>query len=474
MQVVSNGRALFQSAFAQSCAQFEVNAPGRVNLIGEHTDYNGGKVLPFAISLGTTLGVRIAQRADFRDFQSPAQGALFVMASDVSEDVFMVGESEIRDHMLRRGMLHCADSDVSILAPETKASWAKYAFGALVVFFEANKGKVQLPEGSVVAISVEASLPLGSGLSSSASLCVGMISALCFAFGKHISSQQIAHLAMTVEHRFAGTKCGLMDQLAIMNSKAGGFTCIDFASVNSSENVAIQNVKAHRKFDVYTPVAFHTGVAHSLASSEYNARRLSCENALLLLNSHSGVACAALGEYAQHKIFKRVFGVARDNAHQQQLVELLARIFASAGDKALELARRSAHAIWENVRVDAAIHAIMSGNFDELDAAMRESHESLNSDYEVSCAELNEACVVARSVAQQLAHASHISIPGIIGPRMTGGGFGGSTIQFVHNAILEKFVETFRDSMNPYTRKTGCTPKLIVSQPQNGLRISIV
>jgi galactokinase len=477
MRVVFSAQDAFSDLFSTKPPQFEVFAPGRVNLIGEHTDYNGGKVLPFAISLGVTLRVRMASCSEFGEFAQDVSGPLFVVGSDVSPDVFVVSESGIRDHMLRKGILEACESDSALVPKDVQASWAKYVLGSLVVFFEAVKGRVQLPENSVVAIEVSSTLPVGSGLSSSAALSSGLISALCFVFGKHLSANSIARLAMTVEHRFAGTKCGLMDQLAVMTSQAGHFTNIHFSQLSPTGFPVVSKVKAHHNFDEYTAVAFHTGVAHSLANTEYNKRRAECERALAILNAHTKRQMTSLGDYSALSVFKETFHVARENAKQSDVVVRLTEIFVSQGthvDEAKVLSKRAAHAILENARVDCAMHALQHGELQKLDAVLQESHESLNSDYEVSCSELNAACEIARGTANTLARAVHLSVPAILGPRMTGGGFGGSTVQFVHNSILEKFVETFRDGMNPYSRKTGSTPRLIVSQPQNGLRITIV
>ncbi len=239
MRVVLSARDSFLRLFSLKPAQFEVFAPGRVNLVGEHTDYNGGKVLPFAIALGATLRVRMASRDDFGEFANDVAGPLFVVGSDVSADVLVVSESGIRDHMLRRGMLDAGEADSTLVPKDVQASWAKYAAGSLIAFFEAVRGRVQLPENAVVAVSLSSTLPLGSGLSSSAALCTGLISALCFAFGKHLSANTIARLAMTVEHRFAGTHCGLMDQLAVMTSQAGHFTSINFSQLSKAQDPVV-------------------------------------------------------------------------------------------------------------------------------------------------------------------------------------------------------------------------------------------
>ncbi len=475
--MISVARERFLEAFQSRPAFFEVFTPGRVNLLGEHTDYNGGRVLPFAIRLGACLSVRLASRQDFAGFAEGQTGSFFVMGSDVFSDVFVVGENDVRDHLLRRGMLANSNDDRELMLPEMRASWAKYALGSLVVFFEQTKGRLQFPEDAVVAIWLTSNLPVGSGLSSSAALCTGLISALCFAFGKHFSAQDISKMAMQVEHRFSGTKCGLMDQLAVMCSQAGHFTSIDFAEFPSSQKAVVKHVCAHRNFCDYTAVAFHTGVSHSLADSEYNQRRVSCEKALMLLNTCGGLSCLSLGEYSCPTNFKSVFRVARENAQQPDLVKVMTELFQEQGlgaDEGAMLARRAAHAIFENVRVDKAMWALVHGDLEMIDIVMQESHQSLRFDYEVSCDELDYACDIARSAAHKLARAILLKEHPILGPRMTGGGFGGSTVQLVHNGILEKFVQMFNDGMNPYSRKTGCQPKLIVSQPQNGLRISIV
>jgi galactokinase len=476
MHLLSSDRDSVFHALAEIPPQFEVFAPGRVNLIGEHTDYNGGKVLPFAIGLGATVRATLVPRAKLQGAFACGEGPGFLVFSDVSSEVFWMPESSVRDHILRKGMLPQGGDEREILSAEVRNSWARYVVGAIVHFFEATQGRVHLDKEHLLVLSLTSSLPVGAGLSSSAALCAGVLSSLTYAFGTIMSAQEIAQTAMSVEHRFAGTKCGLMDQLAVMSSRLGHFTCIDFVDFPEKKKAAVKTIRAHAAFENYMAVAFHTGVSHSLANSEYNLRRSSCELALGFLNQVTGEKAHSLGDYADKVVFKRVFRKARDNADAQWLKGTLDGLFAQAGagEKSHELAKRASHAILENARVDAAVLALDAGDLEGLDAAMLASHASLRDDYQVSCKELDVACETARSLAQNLGHAVGLKAPAILGPRMTGGGFGGSTVQLVHKDVVARFVEAFKHGTNPYTRETGSQPRLIVSQPQNGLRIQIL
>lgn len=476
MQLLPLQLASFKNILNDYAPQFEVFAPGRVNLIGEHTDYNGGKVLPFAIDRGVSFSVRVLSTASLGGIGGLEDEPSFFVCSDVSPEVFQFTESGIRDHILRKGMLPSGADERELLSSDLRSSWARYLFGSIVSFIEKTKGSVHLNSKSAVVLSLSSDLPVGSGLSSSAAVCCGAISALSYVFGVLMSAQEIAQTAMGVEHRFAGTKCGLMDQLAVMCSRADHFTQIDFAEFPSQKKSLVSLVHSHNAFSHYSLVAFHTGVSHSLASSAYNERRASCEGALGLLNDIAGENVDSLAAYANVHRFKKVFGKSRENADQNWLLDTLRGLFVTRvnADVALLSAKRAAHAIFENARVDSAVEALTRGNILLLDTVMRASHASLRDDYEVSCSELNVACESARAVAENLGRAIALKAPSIIGPRMTGGGFGGSTVQLVHKTIVERFVETFGHAINPYTRETGSQPKIIVSELQNGLRIGIV
>jgi galactokinase len=476
MQILPIQLASFKQVLADYQPQFEVFAPGRVNLVGEHTDYNGGKVLPFAINLGISFAVHVLFRDKIAGISGLTDEPSFLVCSDVSPEVFQFSESGIRNHILRNGMLPAAADEREFFSSDLRSSWVRYVVGAIVSFIEKTKGTVHLDSNSVVVLSLSSNLPVGSGLSSSAAICCGAISALTYVFGVLMSADDIARLAMSVEHRFAGTKCGLMDQLAVMCSRAGHFTQIDFADFPAHSKSQVSLIKAHPIFSQYSLVAFHTGVSHSLANSAYNERRESCQRALLMLNEITGENVDSLAAYANLQRFKKVFRKARENVDQLWLVGTLRNLFAARvnSDEGLILAKRAGHAILENARVDTSVDALERGNIQALDTAMRASHASLRDDYEVSCRELDVACESARAVAEKLGRAVDLKVPSIIGARMTGGGFGGSTVQLVHNELVERFVEIFRYGMNPYTRETGSQPRIIVSESQNGLRIGIV
>lgn len=469
----------------------EISAPGRVNLIGEHTDYNGGKVLPFAIDLGLVLQCEILDSAEVSklgqalgvwpslETSAPTHDGLFVFVSDLDDQAAVVLHSELAPLVQAFARIVQGLETGPITLPEnTRRSWARYALGAAVCYLHTARGKdtsqEALPTRSLRFV-ISSTLPAGGGMSSSAALCTGLLSGFSLAHGALLSADAIAKGAMAVEHHFAGTKCGLMDQLAIMAARDGHFSCIDFAQFPEHGAYQIESTKAHSIFGEYVALAIHTGVSHSLAESQYNLRRQSCETALDFLNKVTGLSASSLGTYASHAVFEKAFSLVPGHSSQKELRSQLLTCFrqAGAGDQTEILAKRAGHAIQENFRVDQAVEALKLGDISRLDQAMRESHWSLKSQYEVSCRELDFACESATDLAQTLASQAGLRMPPIVGCRMTGGGFGGSTIQFIHHGIAHSFAQAFVSPEGAYTQETGKTPTLVFSRPSHGLRVAI-
>jgi len=253
----------------------------------------------------------------------------------------------------------------------------------------------------------------------------------------------------------------LMDQLAVLCSRADYLTRIDFLEFPVSRSFHISYAKAHENFHNYALVIFKTGVSHSLADSAYNDRRASCDTALKALNKKLGLGAHSLGELSRLPRFQSLDSEADYFAHIEKLLE---------GEKDQQiLTKRACHAMLENTRVMTAARALTTGDFQSLDSAMRASHTSLDQLFEVSCTELNEACRAVDTVVRELWHnQSPLSERALIGPRMTGGGFGGSTIQLVHKQLCDALVERFSSQSNPYTQITGIIPQIIVSPPSAG------
>jgi galactokinase len=437
-------------------------APGRVNLIGEHTDYNGGMVMPAAISLGIRAELMLCAEGG----AGHAQGGEIRIASRTSgETVCFRGEeiSEIVSSVLSTGI----DVSSRVAVPGLQeCQWGRYVVGCFAMFEAALRlrGESGMPwSGNTLEISLDSTLPQGSGLSSSAALCVSILGQLNNVAGDPLDVASIARLAMYVEHRFVGTVCGMMDQLAVLCSRANHFTCIDFLRFPTSREFDIQYVSAHQKFRDHQLLIFKTGVSHSLAESAYNERRSSCERALVSLNRALGIEARSLGEIARSPRFRGL--------EEGATLRMIESLLGDSEEEAI-LARRACHAMCENGRVIAAVQALSSGHAQTLGAVMRASHDSLDNLYEVSCDELNHACRAVGEVAVQVARGIDLNLEeALIGPRMTGGGFGGSTIQLVARSIGERLVDCFSSPTNPYTVATGIIPELFLCDVSSGFSI---
>lgn len=325
------------------------SAPGRVNLIGEHTDYNDGLVLPFA------LPHRIAAAA------SPRTDGVLTTAT--------LGF----DGVVRRG----APAPVASLRPGTVRGWSAYVAG--VAWALAERGLV-----SGADIVLAGDLPTGAGLSSSAAVECAVALALLDLHGvaeKH-PLPEIARIAQRAENAFVGVPTGVLDQTASLCCRAGHALFFD---VRSGERRQIP-------FDAgeggLTVLVIDTRTRHALAGSAYADRRSGCER-----------AATALGVPALRDVAAADLG-------------------AAAARLPGELAPLVRHVVTENERVRATVALLEDGKVAEIGPALDASHESLRTDYRVSCAELDLAVDAARSA-------------GALGARMTGGGFGGCAIALV-------------------------------------------
>ncbi len=327
--------------------EVSARAPGRVNLIGEHTDYHGGPVLPMAIEL--TTEVRLLRRNDRR----------LVLRSTAYPDAIEVAV----DDMMPRG----------------GGCWSDYVRGVVASLLRAGF----VVPGADVAI--DSAIPEGAGLSSSAALEVATALAFLELTGAELDARALARLCQTAEHEFAGTRCGLMDPLASLLGASGHALRIDCARLEVTPVLLPPEVAI---------VVADTGVRHALATGAYNRRRAECELALQ--------------------------GVRARRPELTTLAELgaeeLARLEGVLDPVSLARAR---HVVGECARVEAMIAALAEGRREDAGRVMVESHLSLRDDYAVSCAELDLLVELA------------LETPGVFGSRMTGGGFGGSTVSLV-------------------------------------------
>jgi len=347
-------------------------APGRVNLIGEHTDYNGGHVFPCALTLGT-YGVARKRKDKIVKFFSKNFEKLGVIESHLDD-----------------------------LIPDADAGWTNYPKGVIWAF---EKRGFKLDCG--LDILIYGNIPNGSGLSSSASLEVltGLI--LKDIYGFEVSMTEIALIGQDAENNFNGMNCGIMDQFASAMGKKDHAIFLDTNTLHYEyAPVVLENAKI---------VIVNSKVKHSLVDSAYNERRQECETAVKELQKVLDIR--ALGELseAQFEEFKTVVGsdIRR---------------------------RRAKHAVYENQRTIKAVQALKENDIETFGRLMNASHISLRDDYEVSCEEIDMLVDLAWETK------------GVIGARITGGGFGGCTVNIIENESVDHFVETVGKA---YEEKVG-------------------
>ena len=361
-----------------------VRAPGRVNLIGEHTDYNDGFVLPAAIQLQTTVG--IAPRMDRR---------LILYSNNYSERV---------------------EFNVDALPAVRQRHWSDYVIGVVT---ELSKKGIRLPGASLL---IDGDVPEGAGLSSSASLEVAVCGAFLELAREQIAGAEMALLCQRAENDFVGARCGIMDQFVSVHGQKDHALLLDCRSLE----YRIQPIPEDMRL-----VICNTMVRHSVAGGEYNQRRRECEMAAEFF---SGVVP---GAKALRDISLEVF-----EKHASELPELVRK--------------RCRHVITENVRVIEAGEALARRDLRRFGALMRESHASLRDDFQVSCAELDIMVELAGQVE------------GVCGARMTGGGFGGCTI----NLVTSEKVEAFKAKVTEgYAKATGRRAEIYVCTAGDGVRL---
>ena len=358
-------------------------APGRINLIGEHTDYNDGFVLPMAIDRETVVAGAARDDRLIRA-RSYSQGETVELNLD-------------KPGSPRRGV------------------WFDYVEGVAQALIARGK----LLRGADLLI--QSNVPAGAGLSSSAALEVSVGFALLAISGQELDPLSLALAGRDAEHNYVGTMCGIMDQYAATFAKAGHALRIDCRSLESTL-VPVDLSEA-------AIVVCDTNVKHNLASSEYNKRRAECEQGVQLLRQ----VLPEIGAL-------RDVSMSQFETHQHRLPE--------------PIRRRCRHVITENARTLSAAEALKARDLKTMGVLMAESHRSLRDDYEVSCAELDLMFEIAQSLDQ------------VIGARMTGGGFGGCTINFVRRDALEAFCE---EILVRYQDQTGITPSRYVVTAADGV-----
>lgn len=363
-------------------------APGRVNLIGEHTDYNGGHVLPCALSFGTWLLARKRQDRRLRFFS---------------------------ENFSRLGVI---ESDLEDLACREEAGWTNYPKGVIWAFRERG---YEITQG--LDVFVYGDVPSGAGLSSSASLEVAAALALRELFElKELAMTDLAVISLYSENHFNGLNCGIMDQFAAAMGKKDSAIFLD------TDTLAYEYVNA--RLDHARIVITNSKVKHSLVDSAYNDRKRESDRALKMLQR--AVDIRGLGDLTEEE-FERCKGAIQDTV----------------------CVKRARHAVYENRRTIRAAAALNAGRIEEFGKLMNESHRSLRDDYEVSCREVDTLVEIAWE------------IPGVLGSRITGGGFGGCTVSIVEQDAFNRFRDTV---VSRYREKTGITAEIYAAEIGDGAR----
>ena len=354
-------------------------APGRVNLIGEHTDYNGGHVFPCALSLGT-----------------------YAAAAKRNDD-------KIRFFSMNFEQNGVMETSLGDLVYSDEAGWTNYPKGIMWAF--EGRG-FKIPCGLDVVIY--GNIPNGSGLSSSASLEVLTGFMLRDMFGFVLENQDLAIIGQYSENNFNGMNCGIMDQFASAMGKKDNAIFLDTSTLKFEyAPVVLDGMKI---------VVTNSKVKHSLVDSAYNDRRASCEKALSELQNVTDIK--TLGDLSEDEFEKYRFAI-KDEDRQ----------------------KKAKHAVYENQRAIKAVRALKEGRIKEFGLLMNESHVSLRDDYDVSCPEIDLLVDEAWKC------------DGVLGSRITGGGFGGCTVSIVKDEAIDSFKEKLGKA---YVERFDITPEFYV------------
>lgn len=360
-------------------------SPGRVNLIGEHTDYNGGHVFPCALTMGSYALVK--KRDD----------------------------NKMRFISINFEKFGITEADLSNLTYQKKNGWANYLIGVVWAF--AEKG-YKIDRGFDLAMI--GNIPSGSGLSSSASIEVLMGIVLKEMYGFDVSMIEVAKLGQTSENKFNGMNCGIMDQFAVAMGKKDNAIFLDTADLSYEyAPIVLKDAKV---------MITNSHVKHSLVDSAYNERRRESTEALNDLKTKLDIN--GLGDLTEEEF----------EANKELISSDINR-------------KRAKHAVYENRRTIKAVDALKNGDIETFGRLMNESHVSLRDDYEVSCDEIDKLVDIAWS------------IDGVIGSRITGGGFGGCTVSIVKNSAISEFKKRI---LEKYKEATGIDAEVYEAEIGNG------
>ena len=336
-------------------------APGRVNMIGEHTDYNGGHVFPCALTIGTYAAVK--KRTD----------------------------RKLRFYSMNFEKMGVVESSLDDLTPSDAAGWTNYPKGVMWAFAERG---MKMDCGLDIVLNGD--IPGGSGLSSSASLEVLTGFYLRDLFGFDVTNVDLALIGQYSENNFNGMNCGIMDQFASAMGKKDNAIFLDTADLSYQYAPLV--------LDGAKIIVTNSNVKHSLVNSGYNTRRKESEQALADLQKV--IKIETLGDLTEEEF----------EANKSAIADAVC-------------AKRAKHAVYENRRTIRAVEALKNNDLKAFGELMNASHVSLRDDYEVSCDEIDVVVEEAWKV------------DGVVGSRITGGGFGGCTVSIVKDEAVESFKE---------------------------------
>ncbi|KAK2885175.1 galactokinase isoform X2 [Channa argus] len=379
-KLVEDATCVYRQLFGEEALQVAVCAPGRVNLIGEHTDYNQGFVLPMALPLVTV-----------------------VVGSETSgQNITIVTTTQDADEPLRVDFSLSSDGSLSPGSP----SWANYVKGVIHHY--------RAPPVPGFRAVIASSVPLGGGLSSSASLEVAFYTFLQQIKPDDGDKVSKAVACQQAEHSHAGVPCGIMDQFVSVLGRERHALLIDCRSLEATPVPLADSG--------LVILITNSNVKHSLASSEYSVRRRQCEEAAYILGKAS-------------------------------LRDATMKDLEAVKDKLDDVTYRRAHHVIEEInRTVQAAEALKRGAYKEFGKLMVESHNSLRDMYEVSCRELDELVSIA------------MEVEGVFGSRMTGGGFGGCTVTLLLAHAVDRIIFRIKE------RYSG-TPTFYVTTPSQGARV---
>jgi galactokinase len=378
----------FKEHFGRS-PRWIVAAPGRVNLIGEHTDYNDGFVLPMAIERYT------------------------VIAADQPVKPNTAGREQVCCRCAK--LKETATIDLHPPIARGQPAWADYLRGVFAGF------QARGIETGSLDMLLHSNVPLGGGLSSSAALEVATATLIEAVTSRVLAPVEKALLCQKAEHDFAGVPCGIMDQFISVMGRLNHLLLLD-CRTRTTELVPASDPEI-------SVLITNTNVKHELAGGEYAKRRAQCETAA----RHLGVT-------------------ALRDVDAETLLKSQSRLDAT-------VFRRAQHVVSENARTLRAAQAIRDSRWLEVGELMYASHESLRVDYEVSCRELDAVVDIARSLGSK---------NGMIGCRMTGGGFGGCAVSLVKTDAIPMLSHQLSEA---YRQRTGIEPTLFVSRPAAGAAV---